>query len=238
MGKFARSIARLFGYDLMRFSKSFRFEATLDRLIDNHRFDGVVDIGANQGWFTRHCLNAIADVPAWAFEPASGLAMALEAFGRSEPRLTVSRFALGDTAGDAVLNLAAGSGVYNSLNAARPEFEGALRSFDFIGQEQVQVTTLDHFAKSSDIGKCTDLLIKIDTQGHDFKVLMGGGSTLRKAAAVIVELPFQTIYETEESHRDILDYMDQAGFDIYSIAPISTGDDGRLLEADAFFTRR
>ena len=197
MGAFARVLARSFGYDVMRLKKSFRFEATLARLLRHHSFDAVIDVGANQGWFSKYCLKNLPLAEVWAFEPASTLAEKLEMLARTEKRLTVSRYALGDTDGAAVLNLASGSGVYNSLNPANPAYAGKLRTFDFVGSEDVQISRLDVFAATGRLSLFNRLLIKIDTQGHDLKVLQGATQTLTRAQAVIVELPFQSIYETD-----------------------------------------
>ena len=236
MGRLNRQIARLFGYDLMRYKKSFRFEATLDRLLRNFSFDGVLDIGANEGWFSRHCMKSI-EAPFYAFEPSSKLAQKLEAAARALPRWHISRAALGDEEGEATLHLSGGSGVYSSLNAADPEFSRSVSELSFVGEETVHVTTLDRFAGENDFGAFRALLIKIDTQGHDFKVLKGGVETLKKAKAVIVELPFQNIYQSSDTWRDILNFMEAAGFIIYSLSPISSDKKGRLVEADAFFIR-
>lgn len=238
MGAFARVLARSFGYDVMRLKKSFRFEATLARLLRHHSFDAVIDVGANQGWFSKYCLRSLPLAEVWAFEPASALADKLEALARTQNRLTVSRCALGDEDGSAVLNLSSGSGVYNSLNAANPAYANKLRSFAFVGSEAVQVTRLDACAAVGRLSLFRRMLLKIDTQGHDLKVLKGATQTLERAQAVIVELPFQSIYESDGDYRDILAIMDQAGFDIYSLAPISVDEEGRLLEADGFFVRR
>lgn len=232
----SREIARLFGYDLMRYKKSFRFEATLDRLLKNHAFSGVLDIGANNGWFSGHCLKSL-DVPVWSFEPADALANTLRKKAAGHPNWRIVQAALGDQAGEATLNLSAGSGVFNSLNAANPEFIDRFSELNFVGSETVKVTTLDAFAKENGLPG-DGLLVKIDTQGHDYRVLKGGVRTLAGARAVIIELPFQNIYDTTESYRDILDFMQEAGFDIYSLSPISPGEDGALIEADGFFVRR
>ena len=234
----SREIARLFGYDLMRYKKSFRFEATLDRLLKRHTFSCVLDIGANNGWFSGHCIKSLGAVPVYSFEPAGELAQALRQKAKDNPNWHIVQAALGDQAGEASLNLSGGSGVFNSLNAANPDFIDRFSELKFVGSETVTITTLDRFAEENDLSNHDQMLVKIDTQGHDFKVLKGGAKTLSTAKAVIIELPFQNIYDTTESYRDILDFMDEAGFDIYSLAPISPDQDGALIEADGFFLRR
>lgn len=237
MGKFARGLARLFGYDVTRYRKSFRFGATLDRLLANFSFDGVLDVGANQGLFSRHCLKAVPGVPVFSFEPTQDLADSLNRAAADEPLWTVVPLALSDAPGEATLNLS-DVNVFNSLNDANPDFIKDFKGLNFKGEQAIRLETLDAYATGTKLAEARNLLIKVDTQGHDFKVLKGGRSTLSRARAVIVELPFQNIYASGDTHSDIMAFMDEAGFDIYSLAPISADASGRLIEADGFFTRR
>lgn len=237
MGKFARAVGRLFGYDVIRFRKSFSFDPVLHRLLRHHDFDGVIDVGANSGLFSRQCLKALSGVPVFSFEPTAALADALNRAAASEPRWTIVRKGLSDQPGEAVLHTSDTS-VFNSINDANPDFSGAFKGLAFTGSESIELTTLDVFAEAEPLASCRNLLVKVDTQGHDLKVLRGARDTLKRARAVIVELPFQNIYQSGDTHRDILAFMDDAGFDIYNLSPISSDATGRLIEADGFFLRR
>ncbi len=237
MGKFARGLGRLFGYDVLRYRKSFSFNPTLDRLLRHFTFDGVLDVGANKGLFSRHCLKALPGVPVVSFEPTEDLARELSRGAAAEPRWTIVQKGLSDTPGEAVLNTSSTS-VFNSINAANPDFVDNFKGLTFSGQQAIELTTLDAFSAGPPLAGLKDMLIKVDTQGHDFKVLQGGRETLKRARAVIVELPFQNIYASGDTHGDILAFMDAAGFDVYSLAPISSDAKGKLVEADGFFLRR
>ena len=238
MGRLNRRIARFFGYDLMRYNKSFRFDATMDRLLRNFSFDCVIDVGANVGGFSQLCLNRLATAPIHAFEPAGDLARELTQRATGEPRWHVVRSALGDEIGQASLNISRTKSVFNSLSQADPAFAAQIEGLDFAGSEDVPISTLDRYAADNGLGRYTDILLKVDTQGHDFKVLKGARETLGRTRCVIVELPFQNIYRSSDNHKDILAFMDEAGFDIYSLSPISSDDKGALIEADGFFMRR
>jgi FkbM family methyltransferase len=236
VGEFARRIGRVFGYDVMRFDKSFRFDATLNRLAAHNRFDCVIDVGANVGGFARRCLGLLPAVPVYSFEPAQDLVARLIATARKKPRWHIVPLALGDADGEATLNVSHKS-VFNSLNTPDPAFAD-IAGLHVVGQETVSVTTLDAYVARNGLDAFHDILLKVDTQGHDLKVLAGARTTLRRARAVIVELPFQNIYRSEGTYKDILALMETAGFAVYGISPISVGGDGALLEADAFFIRR
>lgn len=238
MGKLNRKIAKIFGYDLMRYKKSFRFEPTLDRLLANFSFDLAIDIGANAGWFSQKCLRMIENIKVISFEPADDLFQTLTKASFDEPRWQIVRAAVGDEAGQAILHIDTRDGVFNSLNAANPEFSEQYKQLKFKEDQTVDVVTLDGFFVEQGLNIHENVLLKIDTQGHDYKVLLGASLSLKRAKAVIVELPFQNIYDNTDSYKDILKLMDEAGFDIYSLSPISIDAMGRLIEVDCFFTRR
>jgi FkbM family methyltransferase len=236
VGEFARRIGRLFGYDVMRFDKSFRFDATLDRLVEHFDFDCVIDVGANVGGFAQRCLKRLPSVPVYSFEPAPDLVAVLVEAARKTPRWHIAPLALGDAEGQATLHLSRKS-VFNSLNAPDPTFVDMIDGLRPVAHETVAVTTLDTYAAENGLSSFHDILLKVDTQGHDLKVLAGSRSVLSRSRAVIVELPFRNIYRSEGTYKEILAVMEAAGFAVYGISPISVGKDGALLEADAFFVR-
>ncbi len=239
MGRFNRQVAKFFGYDLVRYKKSFRFDATMTRIFRQFTFDGVIDVGANVGFFSNLCLTKLPGVPVFSFEPASDLAEALEARARFEPRWHMSRSALGDVEGTGQLHISGSKGVYNSLNAVNPAFADTIDGLTFTRDENVSISTLDRLlANEPALANCRNLLLKVDTQGHDFKVLKGGLKVLSKVRMIIVELPFQNIYDSGDTYRDILEFMEAAGFGVYSLSPISLDDTGAIIEADGFFLRR
>ena len=175
-----------------------------------------------------------------AFEPGEKLAQGLSRIATQNADFFVNRIALGDKEEDAILHTTIKDGVYNSLNAANPEFAKDIAELNYTGSEAVKVKTLDGFMAAQDpnnLGQLENLLINIDTQGHDYRVLQGGHATIAKAKAVIIELPFKNIYQSQGTYRDIMDFMYQAGFSIYGISPIGIDDTGALVEADAFYVK-
>ena len=124
-----------------------------------------------------------------AFEPGEKLAQGLSRIATQNADFFVNRIALGDKEEDAILHTTLKDGVYNSLNAANPEFAKDIAELNYTGSEAVKVKTLDGFMAAQDpnnLGQLENLLIKIDTQGHDYRVLQGGHATIAKAKAVII----------------------------------------------------
>ena len=213
MGHLNRQIAKLFGYDLMRYKKSFRFDPTLERLLRHHRFDAVIDVGANVGWFSRRGRQAMPDAAVYSFEPTPSLAADLERQAANDPKWTVVTAALGDAPGEATLHVAKKS-VYNSLNKPNADLAGDMDGLAVTEVHQVPVSTLDIYADQNDLMRHSNILLKVDTQGHDYKVLKGARNILSRVRAVIVELPFKNIYDSDDNYRDIMAFMETAGFSV------------------------
>jgi len=82
------------------------------------------------------------------------------------------------------------------------------------------------------------LLVKIDVQGFEDRVISGGRSTLGRAAVVIVESSFEHLYDGQVLFDEINDAMRRIGFCYRgNMAQLRSPDDGRVLQCDAIFVR-
>jgi FkbM family methyltransferase len=141
----------------------------------------IFDVGAHRGeslaqftsWFPRarvHC-----------FEPAAKPFIALRKQAGNNPRIVCINAALGDTIGPALLYVRRGTD-NSSLNM----YEGQDPSEYIREQQMVGVNTLDAYCASEHI-EAIDLL-KIDTEGFDLKVLLGGRFMFERSAIGIVQV--------------------------------------------------
>lgn len=80
--------------------------------------------------------------------------------------------------------------------------------------------------------------IKIDVQGYELEVLKGGGQTLAKAKAVLIELSLIEINEGAPLLDEALGFMKTAGFLAYDILEIHRRPlDGAMNQVDILFVR-
>jgi hypothetical protein len=71
-------------------------------------------------------------------------------------------------------------------------------------------------------------MLKVDTQGFDLEVLRGAGPRLAGFAAVQAEAHLVTNYVGAPTFRELLDFMDEAGFVLSAVHPASR--DRKTLE--------
>jgi hypothetical protein len=81
-----------------------------------------------------------------------------------------------------------------------------------------------------------NLLVKLDVQGLEDKVIAGGNTTISQAACVLTEVSFQVLYDGQPLFDDIHCSLQQMGFEYAgNWDQLLDPKDGKPLQADAIF---
>lgn len=152
----------------------------------------VIDVGGNRGVYAYRCWRLGARIE--VFEPNPICARVLAAWAADKPAVNVHSVALSNCSGSANLHIPIDeSGVEHDASASI-EHDGFAHARD----QQVDLQTLDSFAFNG-VG-----LIKIDVEGHEYKVIEGAVETLASSMpALLVEI------EQRHSSRPISDVFDK-----------------------------
>jgi hypothetical protein len=103
-------------------------------------------------------------------------------------------------------------------------------------QEIVHVRRLDDYADALEIQG--DVLVKLDVQGCEDKVIEGGKCLLQRTKILIVETSMVPLYEGQPLFRQIMTMLDRLGFSYYgALSQFANPIDGSVLQADAIFMR-
>ena len=79
-------------------------------------------------------------------------------------------------------------------------------------------------------------MLKIDVQGSEMDVLKSGTKNLTKFKLVQIELSLQPLYEKQILWREIVDFMTDKNFDIWTIYPgYKKKSIGQLYQFDVIF---
>jgi len=101
---------------------------------------------------------------------------------------------------------------------------------------KVKVRKLDDIAKGLDLKE--NILLKLDVQGYEDKVIAGGGETLKRVSVVISETSFLPLYEGQTLFRDVHGFLEKAGFVFQgNLNQMFNPSDGRIVSADSIFVR-
>ncbi len=100
----------------------------------------------------------------------------------------------------------------------------------------VDVTTLA--AVLDGLAPPEPVFLKTDTQGFDLEVIRGAGDRLADLAGVQAELALTPAYEEAPGYLEVLDYMEQQGFEVTGFFPVLRDLERlTLLELDCIWRR-
>jgi FkbM family methyltransferase len=202
----------------------------LGRLFERLGINCVLDVGANRGQYGRFLRQRGYQGQIISFEPVTADYALLQATAADDGKWQTYQLALGDKETTAEINVTSDS-LFNSF----------LTPNDFIvGQglrvnhtETVQVRPLDAiFEQLLAAVEQPRVYLKLDTQGYDQKVLVGGQKVLSRVAALQTELSVKPVYEQMPYYLDSIAQLEKAGFEVTGLFPIARDNALRVIEFD------
>jgi FkbM family methyltransferase len=195
----------------------------------------IFDIGANTGQ-SAIALNALyPDADVYSFEPIPDCYASLVARTKSFSKIHPFNIGLGDSIGDLDFEV----NEFPAASSFLPITNAQKETFDYASATQkisVEIDTLDNIAASLDLK--TPILIKIDVQGFEDKVLLGGSATIRKSDVIIVETSFKHFYDNQPLFHEVYEIMRNFGFDYRgSLENMCDPKTGEILQSDSLFVR-
>jgi hypothetical protein len=113
--------------------------------------------------------------------------------------------------------------------------------YPFTGRQQqvsICVETLDAVFDDLRLDVEPELLVKLDVQGYEGRVIRGGRQVLSGASACIVEISLETLYEGQSTFKEIFLELDSLGFSYAGNFSQAYAADSRVVYIDAVFMRR
>src|SRR3990172_10332750 len=107
--------------------------------------------------------------------------------------------------------------------------------FDNCETRLMPITTLDSIAKAWSLPKID--LIKIDTQGSELNIIMGGEKTIKSAEFIILELQNLEYNLAAPDAAIVMNEMKKRGFTLFDITQIHYLPNGDMVQFDAVFVK-
>lgn len=235
---FQHEVRKLFwklGYDLSRFTES--PTARRQRLMHHYGIDLVLDVGANIGQYASRLRSDMGyHGRVISFEPLSKAFEQLKTTASGDAHWEIHHCALGDRNGQQTINIA-GNSYSSSLLEMLPAHLQSAPESAFVGQENIEVKTLDSLFPSLHRGE-KNIYLKIDTQGFESQVLAGAEQSLRQIDTLQLELSLVPLYKDQLLLDQIVSFLRHKGYSLVSLEPgFADERSGQLLQADGIFHR-
>ena len=98
--------------------------------------------------------------------------------------------------------------------------------------------TLDKWRNSIGDSILPELLIKLDVQGYENKVIEGGANTFLEAKACIVEIALSELYKDQSTFDSVYSVLHTLGYTYSGNLEQVYNSDGHVISLDAVFINR
>jgi len=201
----------------------------------NMNIETILDIGANTGQFAKSMHELFPKARLYSFEPLKDCYDELLVQFKNVPQFQAFNVALGDETGLVEIHRSE----YSPSSSLLPMKELHKTCFPYTKEEIIQkinIVRLDDIADSLNLRK--PMLVKLDVQGYEDKVISGGKSVIGQADIVITELSVEQLYDGQPLFDEIYKTMTSMGFQYRgNYEQLCSPDDGRVLQVDGIFTR-
>lgn len=226
-----RKIFQKFGIDIHR------YHHTPQKLNWLTHFDinTILDVGANTGQFAGEIRTFFKDAYIYSFEPLEECFNELKTREQYDSKFKAFHFALGNSNSTDTIHKSS----YSLSSSILPMSEKHKEAFPHTKDstpEKIEVKRMDDISK--DIDLTDNILIKIDTQGFEDKVIAGGPHTITRAKVIIIENSFVPLYEGQKLFSDIYSSLHNLGFTYRGALHQKIGKDGEILFEDSIFIKK
>jgi FkbM family methyltransferase len=211
-------------------------ERLRSRLLQEHRIDLVLDVGANEGSFALALRASGYAGRIVSFEPLARVFGKLENRSQLDEKWESLQLAVGLKPETATLNVA-GNWASSSLLPMNARHEVAEPRSTYIASEQCEVVTLDSLGPP--LIELTDrAYLKVDVQGSELDVLRGAEKVLGQVQVIQAELSLLPLYDGAPLLESMVSYLDERSFALLGVTPAFVdGTTGAILQVDGIFAR-
>lgn len=211
--------------------------ARLFKLLDFHKIDTILDVGANDGGYGKRLRQGGYSGSILSFEPLSSAHAKLLHASRGDVKWEIApRMAIGSSICEIEINIA-GNSTSSSILSMQSLHETVAPQSRYVGTEKVPLNRLDAVAHPF-IKQSKNLLLKIDTQGYELPVLEGAETLLKRVRGIQLEMSLVPLYEGQMLYKETIDWLEAKGFELWSVMPgFVDRASGHMLQMDGVFFR-
>lgn len=232
--KIIRKSFNLLGYDIIRIEKS--PHKTLLGL-KNIPIKTILDIGANEGQFAKFILNFFPEAHLYCFEPLFEPFKKVKLWAEKSNKISIFNIALGEKEGEVEMYYHVEHSPSSSILKTTELNE---RIYPFVKSQKivkVKMTTLDKWLSDLPDPLTPEILIKLDVQGYEDRVIKGGMKTFKLAKACILEVCLDRLYEKQANFENIVFLLHNLGYHYKGNLNQTYSAYGHIIYIDAVFSK-
>jgi len=196
----------------------------------------VLDVGANIGQFALEARTHFPEATIHSFEPVRTTFDQLAKISQGNPLWHSYQLALSSEKCVRAMHVHVDHSSSSSLLESTPT--EAILFPSTIVKRDVNCVTLDEWASDMSASLTSDVLLKMDVQGHEDSVLRGARETLRHVDVIITEVIIETLYTSQARFSEIVSMLDDAQFDFVGVLEHGFSKQGNVIAFDAVFINR
>lgn len=233
--KFIQKPFEILGYQIKKLDNGFSIHQNLNWL-KKYNIKNIFDIGANEGQFAEFINRIFPEAIIHSFEPIPNCFNKLKKLKNKITKLNIYNYALGDVNDFMEFNLNEFS-PSSSLMKMKKEHIINFPNTQNTKKIDIEIRKLGDVV--FDLELSGNILMKIDVQGFEEKVISGGKLFIeQKVNILIIESSIKELYENEASFDSIYLLLKSMGFRYRgNLNQLYSPIDGEILQVDAIFIK-
>lgn len=198
------------------------------------KINTVIDVGANRGQFAFAVNYYYPNSNIFSFEPSKLAFRQLFNALSKDKNIKLFNYGLGDLEDEVEF-------YENSFNQISSFLKIDASNNNNAYKKSKAVTTKAAVKKLDDIFNTMNfippVLLKLDVQGFEDRVLRGALKSLKKIDYILLELAFEKMYENQLLFNQMYDILNSLGYKFVAPIGFNYGDDNKIIEVDALFKK-
>jgi FkbM family methyltransferase len=204
------------------------------KLLEHYQVSKILDVGANSGQYALETRKLGYKGKIISFEPVKSVYNELKKKVEKSSHWECYNYGLGDNDVDLEINISQNT-FSSSILSIMPQHVNSAPESKVVNKEKICVKKLDSIFNSI-VNDGENVLLKIDVQGFEKKVLDGAKESLEKIKGIQIEMSIEELYSGEILYKDMINLLESYGFMLHSLENgFYNQKTGKLLQVDGVF---
>ncbi len=176
-------------------------------LVPLYKGNWILDVGCNTGMFVQSFLEEFPESSILGFEPVKVYYQYASALFKNNANVYLENYALGDFDGSGTIYVAQENIGWNTLIKEKTDGDNSQT------EEQISVISFDKYLDYTGLDSVIFDVVKIDTEGYEFKVINGMKHFLKKQKpAIICEVAWGSEHPYWKEELEAFEFLFSIGY--------------------------